>query len=652
MTPVLTLVGLLVVVAAAVWAGLRLRGSGARPRIPGGVLRGRGRARHSADRGTDPVEGAGADAVPPPRRLLGLDPPPPAPQSALLLPRVRWGLAAGVVALGTALVVGIYLLSGGGGGGEDVWQYQPTAERTTLMTRGDPPLSSGEVAPPATPTAVAVDPSLGVRLVAWSGSGQTGEPGRPLRRGLAVLLQDSTGRPMPGAEVRFVAAGGGGRVEPSQVTTSDLGLAVGTWWLGADPDSLQVTAYLESPARLSVEFTAAFDDDGARPRRVAVTSEAESVDAAGSAADAPGVETEVAAEAAPAAAEPVRVPVRTRAAFTAGGVHTCRVVAGEALCWGGDALGSGGRVSSASMPSAPALRVVSAGLFHSCGVTARETVYCWPAGGSGSRGHVTPPRELELPGGATPRDVVAGAEHSCALSADGAVYCWGSNAHGQVGDGTTSDAESPVRVEHLPRVVQLASGWMHTCALTGDGRVYCWGANGGGQIGDGGSGARTRPTPVEQTGTFVQVTAGSAHTCALTGAGRAWCWGSNEYGQLGTGAARGERRPRQVAGDLVFRTVAAGGVHTCALTDEGAAWCWGRNTFGQLGDQSGRDSVRPSRVAGGRTLVALRAGGSHTCGEGMEGQVYCWGNNVQGQVGDGTRNNRSAPVAVAQEERR
>jgi alpha-tubulin suppressor-like RCC1 family protein len=676
-TPGLLVLGLVlvVIVAAAVW-GIWLRRWDSPTRPWSGIDDERVSLMQAAwAEMMEPPEEPGSDAATPTHSFSRFEPADPARGSALLSRRVRWGLTAGVLGVATVLMMGITVLSERSeeeAAGVGAWGYQPAAERTDPAVSAPP---SAAPSPRSGEPVMAVDPVHGVRLIAWSGDGQAGEPGRPLRRGLVVLLQDSTGRPMPGAEVRFTVADGGGRIMPSRVATSDLGLAVTTWWLGADSESLRVLAHLVSPAELQVEFTAALLDEttlseravaegtippaeGPEPRDLSAAQPVPAEAPGGVASEAatpPAAPTATPAAAPtatpaplPAAGGPRLVGVRTRAAFTAGGVHTCRLVAGEVSCWGGDERESGRRPANGAPSTGPALRAVSAGLFHSCGVTVSGTVYCWPMGGSAAANRMASPVELELPDRAVAQDVVAGAEHSCALSSEGAVYCWGSNAHGQIGDGTTSDARSPVRVEGLPRVAQLASGWMHTCALTVAGRAYCWGANGGGQIGDGGSGVRARPTPVEHEGTFTLITAGSAHACALTEAGQTWCWGSNDHGQLGTGGTTSERRPRRVVGDVVFRAVAAGGVHTCGLTEEGAAWCWGRNTFGQLGNETTRDAHRPSRVAGGRRLVAIEAGGSHTCGEAAGGQVFCWGNNVQGQVGDGTRDNRTVPVAVAQ----
>ncbi len=498
---------------------------------------------------------------------------------------------------------------------------------------------------------VAVDPETGMRLVVWSGNHQMGLPGRPLERALSVLVRDSADRPVPGAEVRFRVAEGGGRVEPLRVVTGDLGLATTTWWLGTDPDSLLVVAYVAEPAAgLLVELGASHREGTAPPRESGLREiQLAETDPVTDEADSG---TEAAGAPEPAEAEPVAsaasaaIPVRTRSSVAAGGAHTCRLDRGTGLvCWGGAGQATGG------VPAVlPRLQTLRAGLFHTCGVTGRGTVYCWSSGRPDQRTPAAPGVELELPGGAVAVDVVAGSEHSCALGSEGDVYCWGGNAHGQLGTGGTSGADRPIRVEGLPPVVQLAAGWLHTCALAADGRAFCWGANARGQIGDGGSGDATTPTPVDHPGAFTFLASGSAHSCGLTQGGQAWCWGGNEHGQLGTGSGELERRPRRVAGDYRFRALVTGGVHTCGLTGDGQAWCWGRNTFGQLGNGTTTGASLPAPVSDSPAFVALDAGGAHTCGEAVDRRVYCWGNNVQGQVGDGSREDRLVPVITTQEQ--
>jgi alpha-tubulin suppressor-like RCC1 family protein len=42
------------------------------------------------------------------------------------------------------------------------------------------------------------------------------------------------------------------------------------------------------------------------------------------------------------------------------------------------------------------------------------------------------------------------ANHLCAIKVDGSAWCWGENDFGQLGDGTTTDSDVPVRVLDPP----------------------------------------------------------------------------------------------------------------------------------------------------------------------------------------------------------
>src|SRR5947208_4628233 len=139
-------------------------------------------------------------------------------------------------------------------------------------------------------------------------------------------------------------------------------------------------------------------------------------------------------------------------------------------------------------------------------------------------------------GAATAVDL--GAFYSCALLQDGTVRCWGQNDLGQLGDGTTTNASTPVAVAGIGGAAALTAGGFHTCVRFPDGTIQCWGRNNAGQLGDPGTTAFQSPTPVRVAGlTATAVTAGGFHTCALPGDGTVRCWGQNDLGQLGNGTS-------------------------------------------------------------------------------------------------------------------
>jgi len=114
----------------------------------------------------------------------------------------------------------------------------------------------------------------------------------------------------------------------------------------------------------------------------------------------------------------------------------------------------------------------------------------------------------------------------------------GSNDHGQLGDGTRTERTEPVEVVGLQSgVAQVSAGGTHTCAVTDDGSLYCWGSDGSYQSGGGYPNRDDVLTPMklETIDNVKQVAAGSSHTCAIINDGDVMCWGANDDGQLGLG---------------------------------------------------------------------------------------------------------------------
>ena len=68
-------------------------------------------------------------------------------------------------------------------------------------------------------------------------------------------------------------------------------------------------------------------------------------------------------------------------------------------------------------------------------------VYCWDVGFLTSQ---------LVPGGLKFESISAGAGHTCGVTPDGSLYCWGRNDKGQLGDGTTVNRLTPVRVSEAP----------------------------------------------------------------------------------------------------------------------------------------------------------------------------------------------------------
>jgi alpha-tubulin suppressor-like RCC1 family protein len=164
---------------------------------------------------------------------------------------------------------------------------------------------------------------------------------------------------------------------------------------------------------------------------------------------------------------------------------------------------------------------VSAGYAHSLAV-AGGNVWTWGRNVNGQLGdgtttdRDTPAALVGLSGVTT---VAAGDYHSLALLSDGTVRAWGHNAYGQLGDGTTTPRTAPVQVSGLGGVTALAAGVYHSLAAlrepSGQGTVRAWGFNGFGRLGDGTTTNRNTPVAVGGISSAVAVAAGDEHSLAL-----------------------------------------------------------------------------------------------------------------------------------------
>ena len=185
-------------------------------------------------------------------------------------------------------------------------------------------------------------------------------------------------------------------------------------------------------------------------------------------------------------------------------------------------------------------------LFDSSG-----TVYACGSGDAGELGNgsttasSTPTPVTGLPGGVRVTALTSSWEGSGALLADGDYYNWGYNAAGQLGNGSTLNSAVPVEV-HLPgpvrQVFQGGSGPKNgqTMAVLRDRDTWAWGDNDRGQLGIGSLTSSDVPLKVHTPKgvTFVAVSSGGFASYGIDTTGELWAWGDNRSGQLGTGSGR------------------------------------------------------------------------------------------------------------------
>lgn len=332
----------------------------------------------------------------------------------------------------------------------------------------------------------------------------------------------------------------------------------------------------------------------------------------------------------------------------------CFVLAGMALA-GLPALPARGEV--------PRIVQVAAGGSHTCALQDTGTVWCWGRNdrgqlGDGSTVERRTPVRVEGFGGAV--QVAAGRSHSCARMEDGTVWCWGDNSFGQLGNNEPlrrvrrqQPVVSPVPVVGLTRADQIALGESHSCARLDGGGVSCWGRNGGGQLGNGTRTLGLRSVPVAQLTGATQIAVGRNHSCARIDDGTVRCWGLNGRGQVDSIRPRRGRAPVRVPvtvpGLESVRGIALGDEHSCARLGDGSVRCWGSNAFGQLGVRDTDASGVQAPVRGLGQTVGIGAGQIHSCARLRTGTLRCWGSNLDGQLGNLNRSPRAGRVLAVRD---
>ena len=337
----------------------------------------------------------------------------------------------------------------------------------------------------------------------------------------------------------------------------------------------------------------------------------------------------------------------------AGHLHTAAVTKdGDLYMWGYNNYGQLGvytnvdknapvlvNNSTTALP-AKSVKYVALGYYHSAAITKDGSLYMWGGNGSGQLGdgtttdRYTPVKIMD-----NVASVSLGNYHSAAITKDGSLYMWGSNVNGKLGDGTTtSSRDIPVKI--MDNVASVSLGSSHSAAITKDGNLYMWGYNYYEQLGDGTT--TDRYTPIKIMDNVASVSLGDCYSAAITKDSNLYMWGNNGYGKLGDGTTTKKTRPQRVASNV--QSVKLGYNHTTVISKDGGLYTWGYNYYGQLGNGTTTDSSNPIKIM--NDVVSCAGGYNHTVALKKDGTVYTWGYNRYGQLGDGTTTYRTSPVAI------
>lgn len=247
-----------------------------------------------------------------------------------------------------------------------------------------------------------------------------------------------------------------------------------------------------------------------------------------------------------------------------------------------------------------------------------------------------------------------------------------------------------------PEVKQLTAGTNHCMALLIDGTIWAWGKNSSGQLGDSTTDDKFSPVKIGKDSTWIYIAAGNNFSHGIKKDGTLWGWGTNKIGQLGISTANFKYdywTPVQIGFDTDWRTVSSGISFTIGLKKDGTIWGWG-NRLNKLQDQEG-NAYKPVKLSGndnnnwmaiaagadffmaqkkdgtlwtrgeinnllqnngGKNVfykvnddtdwASFSAGKQHAIAIKKDGSLWGWGANQVGQLGNGGNSNTKNPVKI------
>lgn len=319
------------------------------------------------------------------------------------------------------------------------------------------------------------------------------------------------------------------------------------------------------------------------------------------------------------------------------------------------------------------VKMIAAGSNHTLALKNDGTVWAWGYNNVGQLGDNTqivryePVQVLGEDGEGYLKDIVyiaAGTNYSAAINKKGEVWTWGLNTNGQLGDGSTINKYTPVRVKaNLNGIIQIACGNNHMIAVKADGTAYTWGYNQYGKLGDNTTVQRTIPVQVLQSANtavedIIAVEASHNNSYLIKADGTVLSVGYGANGGLGNSATANQTLPVQVVNpegtDSLknIATIKAGANTVYVLDKQGKVYTWGLGTNGQLGNHDVINSNKPTEVKDGSgenaldKILYLGAGWNHGLVVGNDGYIQVWGANNSQQLGTLSITRSTLPIYI------
>ncbi len=296
--------------------------------------------------------------------------------------------------------------------------------------------------------------------------------------------------------------------------------------------------------------------------------------------------------------------------------------------------------------------------YSACAIDAKGNLYAWGCDNyyhtvvSARAPQDLTPVEIPFPNGVTKwKSAAVGAYYTLAIGNDGNIYAWGYNHYGELGDGDTASSNTLVKVS-MPNGVTtwtaIAAGDSFNLALGNDGNLYAWGANSQGQLGDDSTVNSATPVKVSLPAGVkaIAIAAGEQFGAAIGSDDTIYVWGTNDNGQLGTGSSTPKYSAAPLAvslpGGVTPKSISTGRSYCLVVGSDGNIYGWGGNTSGQLANSTTFGTLAYSPVVvskpAGVTSWKMAVGGGEgfSLGIGSDGKLYAWGYNGLGELGIGS----------------
>lgn len=262
-------------------------------------------------------------------------------------------------------------------------------------------------------------------------------------------------------------------------------------------------------------------------------------------------------------------------------------------------------------------KFISSGGNTTLGIKDDGTLWSWGANNVGQLGNGT----YGSTPVATPTQIssdswifVSAGSHCLGIKSNGTLWGWGGNYYGQLGNGDNSiRVTTPIQIgSDTWNKVSVGSGpdgASYSMGIKSDGSLWGWGGNTLSQLGDGTTTSTNIPIKIGND-TWVEIYAGWGTTLGIKSNGTLWGWGRNDYGQLGNGNNTNSSTHVQIGNETWLKASVYG--HVLAIKNDGTLWSWGWNTQGQLGyGESGGPNFQDSNIPikiGNETWVSVAAG--------------------------------------------